>query len=149
MLKHPDKRVRTAAFDTLVALQPDRPGGPDAPEAWERWLKRNEDLLGGEEPIWITVGWASPEDILFDIVEVRAKFAPAPKAWILTDQGRHEAVRRLVRYLRHPNQRIRSAAFSTLIRLQEDCPGSPDTPDVWESWLKVLEGSTTKQDGRK
>lgn len=148
-LRHPDERVRLAAFDTLTAIQPDRPGQADSPEAWEKWLQGRTDLLGIEEPVWIVVGWKPSEDIIFDIIKIRTRFPMKPKIWILREPDRHEAFKRLIAYLRHPDRGVRSAAYMTIIGLQEDCPGGPDNPAVWEIWIENLAKAARAQDGSK
>jgi len=134
--RHPDERVQTAARNVLALLEP----GADlsiSPEHWEKWLARLDGATNSVAANSAVQG--TPEDVLSDLVWIRTHIKPRPKLALAAGPKSLAALKRTVGYLKNPDRRLRTAAYVTLIGLQEDCFGGPDSADAWETWLTDLE----------
>jgi hypothetical protein len=142
-LRHPDKRVQKAAFDLLNIFERNGPGTNAPPEAWEEWHRGLKQSLNIQEPKWNSKGLKPTDEILLEILEIRAQYPIRPTQLFVRDTPHHNALKRLVGYLRHPDRRVSVSANSTLLSIQHDRPGGIDEPERWEEWLKNLETSAS------
>jgi hypothetical protein len=139
LLRDPDERVRGAAFNLLSAKTRDGPKASDMPERWEEWLRNLRATLGVQYPMRMREDYPTLDEVLLDILQVRTRYPFRNTIEVLGERPSHEAISRMVNYLRHPDRRVRESAASTLTPLKQVRPGGLDEPELWEAWLRRLE----------
>jgi hypothetical protein len=138
-----DPEAREEAWDVLTIIQPDTPGSPKEYEKWMKWLVELKSPVETRP---------YPEalqdiDILRSRMEQRKResFDELTRKDIKESTQYYRDVNGLIEYLRHPSERVRLYAWRVLISTQPSCPGGPNTPDIWENWLKRVEAGELEQ----
>src|SRR5262249_20978907 len=134
LLRHPNLRIREAAYQELSTIVPDVPGGSEDVNAWDDWIAALDHALPAHSSAWpVDSGGVPVESALAEIVNIRLTTPWQPKDSLARDPKRVASAETLVALLRHPDERVRSAAFKVLYDIQDD--HKPASFAEWESWL--------------
>jgi hypothetical protein len=158
-VRHPDRRVRSAAVSTFSFLTPGQVGSADCLEVAEQWLTYLEQSVPKQiylEPPEDGPSWQSDVDRrltdetqrneICDLLTEMLGMEPKSKLLRGTFLGndklvRRELARRLVSFARHTDKRVSYSALELLKGLEPNLIAEPDAPEAWERWLTIEESS--------